>query len=100
MPAAAAQVLPLSAGWWWVRGVRARGAQQPGVATDHGWSRCVWLCTGLFVAVYGRLAVRMHDAHGTQVYDFGIFDQGLWLLSQFRSPFVTVRGLHLVELAP
>lgn len=28
-------------------------------------------------------------------FDVGIFDQGVWLLSRFEEPFVTVRGLHL-----
>ena len=29
-------------------------------------------------------------------YDLGIFDQGIWLMSRFREPFVTVNGLHLL----
>ncbi len=28
-------------------------------------------------------------------FDTGIFDQGTWLISQGKNPFVTVRGLHL-----
>lgn len=48
-----------------------------------------------FVVVYGRLSLSRHARFGTQVFDFGIFDQGLWLLSRFEEPFVTLRGLHL-----
>lgn len=56
---------------------------------------CVGAATFAFVAVFGRLALRLHRAYATSAFDLGIFDQGLWLLSRFRSPFVTMRGLHL-----
>jgi uncharacterized membrane protein len=39
-----------------------------------------------------------HDIHmglGTSAYDYGIYDQGVWLLSRFKSPFVTVMGRNL-----
>jgi uncharacterized membrane protein len=39
--------------------------------------------------------MRDHDGFGTASFDLGIFDQGLWLLSRFESPFVTLLGLHL-----
>lgn len=48
-----------------------------------------------FVGIFGRMAVRLHDAYATSAFDLGIFDQGLWLLSRGREPFVTMRGLHL-----
>ncbi len=51
--------------------------------------------TGAFVAGFGWLILRQHEAYGTHTFDFGIFDQGLWLLSQGASPFVTLRGLDL-----
>ncbi len=51
--------------------------------------------TVVFAVVHGVLVLRHHAAFGTQAFDFGIFDQGLWLLSRFEAPFVTVRGLHL-----
>lgn len=35
--------------------------------------------------------VRFH----THAFDLGIFAQGTWLLSQFKEPFVTLRGLNL-----
>ena len=37
----------------------------------------------------------MHDGYGTPGYDMGIFDQGVWLLSRFHAPFVTVMGRNL-----
>lgn len=32
---------------------------------------------------------------GTFDFDLGIYDQGVWLLSRFKDPFVTVKGLEL-----
>jgi uncharacterized membrane protein len=36
-----------------------------------------------------------HDRYGTFGFDLGIYDQGSWLLSQFKDPFVTIRGLEV-----
>jgi len=39
--------------------------------------------------------VHRYNVFRTLAFDLGIFDQGTWLLSRFREPFVTVRGLDL-----
>jgi uncharacterized membrane protein len=44
---------------------------------------------------FGLLSVQVHDGYGTPGYDMGIFDQGIWLLSRFHAPFVTVMGRNL-----
>jgi uncharacterized membrane protein len=44
---------------------------------------------------FGHLSVAVHDGYGTPGYDMGIFDQGVWLLSRFHAPFVTVMGRNL-----
>jgi uncharacterized membrane protein len=49
----------------------------------------VWV---LVFFVLGRLR---HDRFGTFGFDLGIYDQGIWLLSEGRDPFVTVRGIDL-----
>jgi len=49
---------------------------------------------GLYVAVFGTLTWRQQSNFGTFGFDMGIYDQGIWLLSRFRRPFVTVRGLN------
>lgn len=49
----------------------------------------------LYIATFSFLTVRMHNNFGTYGFDLGIFDQGIWLLSQLKEPFITVRGLHL-----
>ena len=48
-----------------------------------------------YVLRFGLLSVQVHDGYGTPGYDMGIFDQGVWLLSRFHAPFVTVMGRDL-----
>jgi uncharacterized membrane protein len=50
---------------------------------------------GAYVLWFGHLSVAVHDGYGTGGYDLGIFDQGVWLLSRFHAPFVTVMGRNL-----
>lgn len=53
---------------------------------------------GLVIAYavrFARLSVAVHDGYGTPPFDMGIFDQGLWLLSRFHAPFVTIMGRNL-----
>ena len=47
----------------------------------------------LYVVVFGVLTWRQQSRFATFGFDMGIFDQGIWLLSRFHDPFVTVRGL-------
>jgi uncharacterized membrane protein len=49
----------------------------------------------LFVGTFVWLNWLTHARFGTFGFDLGIFDQGVWLLSRFRDPFVTIRGLPL-----
>jgi uncharacterized membrane protein len=46
-------------------------------------------------ATFIHLPQLRHDRYGTFGFDLGIYDQGVWLLSRFKDPFVTVRGLEL-----
>lgn len=60
----------------------------------------VWLFAATLLAiVYGwYFAVRTMNVHyglGTSSYDFGLYEQGVWLLSRFESPFVTLMGRNL-----
>lgn len=47
-----------------------------------------------YVAVFGWLTWQQQSNYGTFGYDMGLHDQGIWLLSRFETPFVTIRGLH------
>jgi uncharacterized membrane protein len=35
-----------------------------------------------------------HDHFATLGFDLGIYDQAIWLLSRFKDPFITIRGLE------
>ena len=60
----------------------------------------VWeVVTAAMMAVVGfyfaALSVEMHRSLATSAYDFGLYDQGIWLLSRFHNPFVTLMGRNL-----
>lgn len=46
-------------------------------------------------AEFIRLPMLRYDRFGTFGFDLGIYDQGIWLLSRSKDPFVTIRGLEL-----
>ena len=57
-----------------------------------------WLLLGVVAAYAGAFSywtIRNHDGYGTFSFDLGIFDQGVWLLSRFQAPFVTITGRNL-----
>jgi uncharacterized membrane protein len=49
-----------------------------------------------FVVAFTAATWTAHARFGTYGFDLGIYDQGTWLLSRPRAPFVTVRGLDLL----
>lgn len=49
---------------------------------------------GFLVVLGYQMLTRLRLFH-LNAFDVSIFDQGLWLLSRFQEPFVTVRGLNL-----
>lgn len=59
--------------WWW-----------PLVALMATWT---WHFT--------RTSLEIHHGFGTSAYDLGLYVQGVWLLSRFQTPFVTLMGRHL-----
>ncbi|MBN2057490.1 MAG: DUF2079 domain-containing protein [Candidatus Saganbacteria bacterium] len=64
-----------------------------------GWDRLffclVVLAALVYVVVFSAYSIILHENFMTQAFDAGIDDQGIWLLSRFLPPFVTVRGLNL-----
>ena len=48
----------------------------------------------LYIAVFGSLTWSQQSNFGTFGFDMGIYDQGIWLVSRFKTPFLTVRGLN------
>jgi uncharacterized membrane protein len=48
-----------------------------------------------YTAYFTRLTLNVHHGLGTSAYDFALYDQGVWLLSRFHAPFVTLMGRNL-----
>ncbi len=49
----------------------------------------------LYVTHFTALTLEIHHGLGTSSYDLGLYDQGVWLLSRFDAPFVTLMGRNL-----
>ena len=49
----------------------------------------------LYVGWFSYLSWKMYYGYGYPPFDLAIFDQGLWLLTHFHAPFVTVMGRNL-----
>jgi uncharacterized membrane protein len=103
-PAAPAEPAAAAAG----AAVRVGGAVERALARAGRWVAAVTrvpgdvLCAAtlavalaLFVVAFTTATWTMHRRFGTYGFDLGIYDQGTWLLSRFKDPFVTVRGLDL-----
>ncbi len=58
------------------------------------WLGCAFLVCS-YALYMGTKTVEIHRGLGTSAYDFGLYDQGIWLLSRFESPFVTLMGRNL-----
>lgn len=48
-----------------------------------------------YTSYFTRVTLDVHHGLGTSAYDFGLYDQGVWLLSRFETPFVTLMGRNL-----
>jgi uncharacterized membrane protein len=49
----------------------------------------------VYAVYFGKVSLGRFDAFQAPGFDLGIFDQGIWLLSRFKEPFVTIMGLNL-----
>ena len=47
-----------------------------------------------YIALFMFWVNKNQNGIGTQAFDLGIFDQGVWLLSKFKEPFITINGRH------
>jgi uncharacterized membrane protein len=59
------------------------------------WTLVVGLAIAAYIAYFSFVTVQIHRGIGTSAYDFGLYDQGIWLLSQGKTPFVTLMGRNL-----
>jgi uncharacterized membrane protein len=77
-------------------------AAEPGDGADEvaslGWRDPVrWVLAAMVVGwsvLFIVLGTIRHERFATFSFDLGIYDQAVWLLSRFRDPFVTVRGME------
>jgi len=60
-----------------------------------GWQWVLVFILAWYVWHFTNTTVRMHHGLGTSAYDFALYDQGMWLLSRFKAPFVTLMGRNL-----
>jgi len=49
-----------------------------------------------FAAYFAVRTSRVHFGLGTSSYDFGLYEQGTWLMSRFKEPYVTLMGRNLI----
>lgn len=49
-----------------------------------------------YTTYFSRVSLDVHNGLGTSAYDYGLYDQGVWLMSRFESPFVTLMGRNLI----
>ena len=59
------------------------------------WTLVVSAAIASYALYFGYTTVQIHRGLGTSAYDFGLYDQGVWLLSQGKVPFVTLMGRNL-----
>src|SRR4051794_24310490 len=49
----------------------------------------------VYVWYFTKRSLDIHHALGTSSYDSALYDQGMWLLSQFKAPFSTLMGRNM-----
>ena len=55
------------------------------------------LLIGAYTAFFTNRTLDIHHGLGTSSYDSGLYDQGVWLMSRFKAPFVTLMGRNPVS---
>jgi len=49
----------------------------------------------LYVSYFTKTTLEVHHGLGTSSYDVGLYEQGVWLLSHGKAPFVTLMGRNM-----
>jgi uncharacterized membrane protein len=60
------------------------------------WQVALVVAIAFYVAYFAGLTLDIHHGLGTSSYDSGLYDQGVWLMSRFEAPFVTLMGRNLM----
>jgi uncharacterized membrane protein len=75
----------------WGRAYAFRDGARRRLAVD--WP--IFLLVAAFVLYFSATSIKVLDGRGYPSFDLAIFDQGIWLLSHFHNPFVTIIGRPL-----
>jgi len=59
------------------------------------WQGAMAAVVVLYAWYFTSLSLEMHRGLGTSTFDYGLYDQGVWLVSRFKAPFVTLMGRNL-----
>ena len=73
-------------------------SRRPGDVVRAAFQKKHWAFIALVVAYvlwFSYLSWKLYYGYGYPPFDLAIFDQGLWLLTHFHIPFVTVMGRNL-----
>ena len=65
------------------------------IPRPSGWTVLFGAALVWYVWWFSWTSLQVHNGLGTSAYDFGLYDQGIWLLSRFKAPFVTLMGRNL-----
>jgi uncharacterized membrane protein len=49
-----------------------------------------------YTSYFTKVTLEVHHGLGTSAYDYGLYDQGIWLMSRFKAPFVTLMGRNMM----
>ena len=60
------------------------------------WEWCLVALVAGYTSYFTTVTLDVHHGLGTSAYDFGLYDQGVWLMSRFEAPFVTLMGRNLM----
>jgi uncharacterized membrane protein len=71
------------------------GRQMKGILVNNFHYILLFLMIVIYSTILSIVSINNYNRFYYSAFDIGIFDQGIWLLSQGKDPFVTVRGLHL-----
>jgi len=63
---------------------------------DLTWKALLAAVLTAWTVHYTSMTLRIHHGLGSSAYDVGLYDQGIWLMSRFKAPFVTLMGRNLM----
>ena len=60
------------------------------------WQWALAIVIAFYTWLLTSMSLDIHYGLGTANYDFALYDQGVWLMSRFKAPFVTLMGRNLL----